>query len=134
MPSNIVVPEVGESIVDARVARWLRKAGDIVAIGDPLVELETDKIDVEVAAPQAGVLARIDRQDGEDVKIGEVLGIVDAATSAAAPAPVPPSDAAARAAQAAGGGGGGQLGGGATVGSKARPTAPGRSVERRRHG
>ena len=49
MPANIVVPEVGESIVDARVAKWLRKEGDAVAAGDPLVELETDKIDLEVA-------------------------------------------------------------------------------------
>ena len=62
MPSNIVVPEVGESIVDARVAKWLRKEGDAVAIGDPLVELETDKVDLEVAATQAGVLKRIDRR------------------------------------------------------------------------
>ena len=77
MPSNIVVPEVGESIVDARVAKWLRKEGDAVAAGDPLVELETDKIDLEVAAPQAGVLKRIDRKDGEDVKVGEVLGVIE---------------------------------------------------------
>ncbi len=76
MPSNIVVPEVGESIVDARVAKWLRKQGDVVSAGDPLVELETDKIDVEVSAPQAGVLSRIDRSDGEDVKVGEVLGVM----------------------------------------------------------
>ena len=77
MPANIVVPEVGESIVDARVAKWLRKEGDLVAAGDPLVELETDKIDLEVGAPQAGVLSRIDRKDGEDVKVGEVLGVID---------------------------------------------------------
>jgi 2-oxoglutarate dehydrogenase E2 component (dihydrolipoamide succinyltransferase) len=77
MPSNIVVPEVGESIVDARVAKWLRQEGDAVAIGDPLVELETDKVDLEVAATQAGVLTRIDRKDGEDVKVGEVLGVID---------------------------------------------------------
>ena len=56
-----MVPEVGESIVDARVAKWLRKEGDAVASGDALVELETDKIDLEVAAPQAGVLSRITR-------------------------------------------------------------------------
>ena len=72
MPANIVVPEVGESIVDARVAKWLRKEGDTVAAGDPLVELETDKIDLEVSAPQAGVLARIDRTDGTDVKVGSL--------------------------------------------------------------
>jgi 2-oxoglutarate dehydrogenase E2 component (dihydrolipoamide succinyltransferase) len=83
MPSNIVVPEVGESIVDARVAKWLRKEGDVVSAGDPLVELETDKIDLEVGAPQAGVLSRIDRKDGEDVKVGEVLGVIDESKAAA---------------------------------------------------
>src|SRR3954469_9836116 len=88
MPANIVVPEVGESIVDARVAKWLRKEGETVSVGDPLVELETDKIDLEVAAPQAGVLSRIDRKDGDDVKVGEVLGIIDeSATSRAATTP-----------------------------------------------
>jgi len=77
MSVNIVVPEVGESIVDARVAKWLKKEGDTVAAGDPLVELETDKIDLEVAAPQAGVLGRIAHQDGADVKVGDVLGTID---------------------------------------------------------
>jgi 2-oxoglutarate dehydrogenase E2 component (dihydrolipoamide succinyltransferase) len=77
MSVNIVVPEVGESIVDARVAKWLKKEGDTVAAGDPLVELETDKIDLEVAAPQAGVLGRIAHQNGADVKVGDVLGIID---------------------------------------------------------
>ncbi|HXW03834.1 MAG TPA: 2-oxoglutarate dehydrogenase complex dihydrolipoyllysine-residue succinyltransferase [Vicinamibacterales bacterium] len=93
MSADIVVPEVGESIVDARVARWLRKEGDVVAAGDPLVELETDKIDLEVGAPQAGVLSRIDRHDGEDVKVGEVLGRIEDARGAAAtaPAPAPPA-------------------------------------------
>ena len=90
MPANIVVPEVGESIVDARVAKWLRKEGEAVSAGDPLVELETDKIDVEVSAPQAGVLSRIDRKDGEDVKVGEVLGVIDETKSATAPAPPAP--------------------------------------------
>jgi 2-oxoglutarate dehydrogenase E2 component (dihydrolipoamide succinyltransferase) len=99
MPSNIVVPEVGESIVDARVAKWLRKEGDAVSIGDPLVELETDKVDLEVAATQAGVLKRIDRKDGEDVKVGEVLGVIEDAAAGAPPpatetAPVAPRAAA----------------------------------------
>src|SRR5690242_11245821 len=89
MPANIVVPEVGESIVDARVAKWLRREGELVAVGDPLVELETDKIDVEVSAPQGGVLKRIDRKDGEDVKVGEVLGVIEDATGVNAPAPTP---------------------------------------------
>ena len=77
MASNIVVPEVGESIVDARIAKWLRHEGDVVAAGDPLVELETDKIDLEVSAPQAGVLSRIAHGDGADVKVGEVLGVIE---------------------------------------------------------
>ena len=97
MPANIVVPEVGESIVDARVAKWLRREGEVVAVGDPLVELETDKIDLEVSAPQGGVLKRIDRKDGEDVKVGEVLGVIEEAAGgiqSAASAPATVKDAA----------------------------------------
>src|SRR6476659_6219296 len=85
--ANIVVPEVGESSVDARVAKWLKKEGDVVAAGDPLVELETDKIDLEVAAPQAGVLSRIDHRDGADVKVGEVLGVIDEGAQSSSPSP-----------------------------------------------
>jgi 2-oxoglutarate dehydrogenase E2 component (dihydrolipoamide succinyltransferase) len=81
MSINIVVPEVGESIVDARVAKWLKKEGDSVTAGEPLVELETDKVDVEVAAPKAGVLQRIAHGDGADVKIGDVLGEIETGTS-----------------------------------------------------
>src|SRR3954471_5901973 len=94
MPANVVVPEVGESIVDARVAKWLKNVGDAVTAGEPLVELETDKIDLEVGADQAGVLARIDRQAGEDGKGGEVLAVVEPGVSAAgtgAAAPEPPA-------------------------------------------
>ena len=80
---NIVVPQLGESVIEARVARWLKKEGDAVASGDPLVELETDKIDLEVNAESAGVLARIDRKDGEDVKVGEVLGVIEPASAKA---------------------------------------------------
>jgi 2-oxoglutarate dehydrogenase E2 component (dihydrolipoamide succinyltransferase) len=84
MPANVVVPEVGESIVDARVAKWLKKEGDAVNVGDALVELETDKIDLEVAAPQTGVLSKITHRDGDDVKVGEVLGVIDESASAKA--------------------------------------------------
>src|SRR6188508_1865217 len=89
MPANVVVPEVGESIVDARVAKWLKKEGDQVNVGDALVELETDKIDLEVAAPQAGVLAKITHADGEDVKVGDVIGVIEDAGGAKADAPEP---------------------------------------------
>jgi 2-oxoglutarate dehydrogenase E2 component (dihydrolipoamide succinyltransferase) len=94
MSTQIVVPEVGESIADARVARWLKKEGDRVAAGEPVVELETDKVDVEVAAPKAGVIEKIAHGDGADVKIGDVLGTIadggDAAATAT-PANAPPA-------------------------------------------
>ena len=64
-----------------------------MSAGDPLVELETDKIDLEVSAPQAGVLSRIDRKDGEDVKVGEVLGVIDETKAASAVAPPQPQQA-----------------------------------------
>src|SRR3979409_113142 len=84
--TNIVVPELGESVVEARVARWLKKEGDRVEVGEPIVELETEKIDIEVNAERGGVIASIKRKEGEDVKIGEVLGVVDeSATAPAAP-------------------------------------------------
>ena len=84
MATNIVVPELGESIVEARVAKWLKKAGDAVAAGDALVELETEKIDLEVSADRAGVLAAIKHGEGADVKVGEVLAILEESTSAGA--------------------------------------------------
>ena len=93
MAANIAVPEVGESIVEARVARWMKNVGDAVALGDPLVELETDKVNLEVPAPAAGVLSRIDHQDGADVKIGEVLGVIDESGAAASAPPAKPADA-----------------------------------------
>jgi 2-oxoglutarate dehydrogenase E2 component (dihydrolipoamide succinyltransferase) len=97
MPANVVVPEVGESIVDARVAKWLKKEGDAVNVGEALVELETDKIDLEVAASQAGVLGKITQGDGADVKVGDVIGVIeDSAGKAAAPAPAAPAAAAAK--------------------------------------
>ena len=77
MATNIVVPELGESIVEARVAKWLKKAGDAVAAGDALVELETEKIDLEVSADRAGVLAAIKHGEGADVKVGEVLAVLE---------------------------------------------------------
>ena len=96
MAAQVVVPQLGESVVEARVARWLKKEGDAVAIGDPLVELETEKIDLEVNADQAGVLGKILRQEGEDVKVGEPLASIEAGSGQpAAPAAAPAGGAAA---------------------------------------
>ena len=70
---------------------WLKKAGDRVEVGEPVVELETEKIDLEVSAEKSGVIASIARQEGEDVKIGELLAIVDDnGTAATAPATATP--------------------------------------------
>jgi 2-oxoglutarate dehydrogenase E2 component (dihydrolipoamide succinyltransferase) len=88
MSTNIVVPELGESVVEARVAKWLKKQGDSVTAGEPLVELETEKIDLEVSADRAGVLSNIKHQEGADVKVGEVLAVLEeSANGAAAKAP-----------------------------------------------
>jgi 2-oxoglutarate dehydrogenase E2 component (dihydrolipoamide succinyltransferase) len=74
---SIKVPPLGESIVEATVARWLKKDGDSVAAGETLVELETDKITVEVPAPKAGVLARRQAKEGDVVKVDQPLGDID---------------------------------------------------------
>ena len=81
--SDIVVPQLGESVVEARVSRWLKKEGDRVDVGDAVVELETEKIDLEVNAERAGVIASIKRQEGEDVKIGELLAVLDESAAGA---------------------------------------------------
>jgi 2-oxoglutarate dehydrogenase E2 component (dihydrolipoamide succinyltransferase) len=83
MSTNIVVPELGESVVEARVAKWLKKQGEAVTAGEPLVELETEKIDLEVSADRAGVLANIKQQEGADVKVGEVLAVLEESSNGA---------------------------------------------------
>ncbi len=77
MATEIRVPDLGESIVEATVADWLKQEGDHVDVGEAVVVLETDKVDLDVGAEKAGILARIERQQGEDVKIGDVLGIIE---------------------------------------------------------
>ena len=77
MPVDIHVPELGESVTDATVGRWLKSEGDEIKAGEPLVELETDKINFEVEAEQDGVLQSIAKGEGEDVGVGEVIGTID---------------------------------------------------------
>ena len=94
--TDIVVPTLGESVSEATVAKWLKKAGDAVRKDETLVELETDKVSVEVSAPEAGVLTEIVAKEGATVVIGALLGHLGAAgaqaaaqPAAAAPAPKP---------------------------------------------
>ncbi|MBC6938878.1 MAG: 2-oxoglutarate dehydrogenase complex dihydrolipoyllysine-residue succinyltransferase [Anaerolineales bacterium] len=77
MTVNITVPELGESVLDATVSAWLKQEGDFVNMGDVLVELETDKVNVEVGAKVSGVLQKIQAPKGSDVKVGDVLGLLD---------------------------------------------------------
>ncbi len=81
MPTEIKVPQLGESVVEATVGRWLKQEGDSVESGEAVVELETDKVDLEVPAEKAGTLSKIERQAGEDVEIGDVLGLIDEASA-----------------------------------------------------
>jgi 2-oxoglutarate dehydrogenase E2 component (dihydrolipoamide succinyltransferase) len=113
MAIEIRVPTLGESISEATVGKWFKKAGDSVSIDEPLVELETDKVTLEVNAPNSGVLSEIAAETGETVAIGALLGQLSAgaaaptaapaavATSKAVPAPaaataMPPAPAAAK--------------------------------------
>jgi 2-oxoglutarate dehydrogenase E2 component (dihydrolipoamide succinyltransferase) len=101
--ANIVVPTLGESVVEARVAKWLKQEGQPVTAGEPIVELETEKIDLEVSAETSGVLTSISRREGEDVQIGEVLGVIDAsATVTVSPTPAVPAQTSAATAAGAG--------------------------------
>ncbi len=88
MSTEILVPTLGESITSATVARWIKQAGEKVAADEPLVELETDKVTVEVNAPADGVLSSIAMPEGSEVDVGAILGMIDAAGATAAPAPV----------------------------------------------
>jgi 2-oxoglutarate dehydrogenase E2 component (dihydrolipoamide succinyltransferase) len=105
--TEIRVPTLGESVTEATIGRWFKKAGDTVAVDEPLVELETDKVTIEVPAPSAGTLGDIIAKDGETVAVGALLGEINdgaagasakpaaAAPAKAAPPPPPPPAAAA---------------------------------------
>jgi 2-oxoglutarate dehydrogenase E2 component (dihydrolipoamide succinyltransferase) len=86
---EIKVPQMGESVVEATVGEWLKQVGDQVSVGDVLVELETDKVDVEVGAEAAGVLTEITHQSGDDVAVGDVLALLDTEAEGDVPADAP---------------------------------------------
>src|SRR5579872_4857448 len=94
MATDIRVPALGESISEATVGKWFKKAGDPVSADEPLVELETDKVTLEVNAPESGVLSEIAAETGQTVAIGALLGHLAAGAAAAAPAPAPAAAAA----------------------------------------
>ncbi|MGE5156752.1 MAG: 2-oxoglutarate dehydrogenase complex dihydrolipoyllysine-residue succinyltransferase, partial [Gemmatimonas sp.] len=87
--TDIRVPTLGESVTEATIGRWFKKAGDPVAVDEPLVELETDKVTIEVPAPSAGTLGEIIAKDGETVAVGALLGQINDGAAAAKPAAAP---------------------------------------------
>ena len=76
MIEKILVPALGESITEATVSKWLKNKGETVDADEPIVELETDKVNLEVPSPVTGKLSEINSEDGSTVKVGEVLGLV----------------------------------------------------------
>ena len=105
MAIEIKVPPLGESLVDAVVGQWLKSEGDAINRGETIVELETDKVNLDVAAEDDGVLSSIQKQEGDTVTVGEVLAVLDAGSSA-------PSDNGSAAAIVESPEGGGRAGGG----------------------
>ena len=101
--TEIRVPTLGESVTEATIGKWFKKPGDAVAVDEPLVELETDKVTIEVPAPSAGTLGEITAKDGETVAVGALLGQINdgAAGAAAKPAAAPAKAAAAQSSVAA---------------------------------
>jgi 2-oxoglutarate dehydrogenase E2 component (dihydrolipoamide succinyltransferase) len=91
MSTEITVPTLGESVTTATIARWMKQPGEAVAADEPLVELETDKVTVEVNAPSAGVLVAISAPEGSEVEVGALLGVIEAgvAPTVAGPAANP---------------------------------------------
>src|SRR4051794_30107346 len=83
MPVEVRVPPLGESVTEATVASWLKHVGDVVEAGEPLVELETDKVNMDVAAERSGVLAEIVHAAGDTVHPGDILAMVTEAGAAA---------------------------------------------------
>ncbi|HKZ52192.1 MAG TPA: biotin/lipoyl-containing protein, partial [Candidatus Acidoferrales bacterium] len=96
MPTKVLMPQMGESIFEGTVTKWLKKVGEKVARDEPLFEISTDKVDAEIPAPAAGVLKEIKVKEGETVEINTVVAILDdggapAAAEAPAKAPAKPA-------------------------------------------
>jgi 2-oxoglutarate dehydrogenase E2 component (dihydrolipoamide succinyltransferase) len=92
--SDVVMPQMGESIAEGTIVRWIKKVGDRVDRDEPLFEISTDKVDAEIPSPSAGVLLEVRAQEGETVPVNSVVAVIGEAVAAAAAAPVPPAQAA----------------------------------------
>src|ERR1700689_2551178 len=90
MPTDIIMPQMGESIVEGTITKWLKKPGDKVQRDEPLFEISTDKVDAEIPAPASGVLQEIKVAEGNTVQVNTVVGVIGEGNGASAPAPAPP--------------------------------------------
>ncbi|WP_460367667.1 biotin/lipoyl-containing protein, partial [Actinocorallia lasiicapitis] len=89
MPVSVTMPQLGESVTEGTVTRWLKKEGETVEVDEPLLEVSTDKVDTEIPSPAAGVLTSITVAEDETVEVGAQLAIISEAGEAPAPAAAP---------------------------------------------
>src|SRR4249919_358926 len=91
--TDVIMPQMGESIAEGTVVKWLKKVGDAVKRDEPLFEISTDKVDAEIPSPSSGVLTEIKVPEGSTVQINTVVAVLGEAGSAVASAPAPPTPA-----------------------------------------
>src|ERR1700733_13187549 len=101
MPTDVVMPQMGESIFEGTITKWLKKPGDNVQRDEPLFEISTDKVDAEIPAPASGTLQEIKVQAGNTVQVNTIVGVIAGDGDAAAPAKKEPGAAQPPAAQSA---------------------------------
>src|SRR5579859_4830158 len=98
MPTDVIMPQMGESIFEGTITKWLKKPGDKIQRDEPLFEISTDKVDAEIPAPSSGVLKEIKVAEGATVQVNTVVGVIDEGGSAAvSPSATKPQPAAAKA-------------------------------------
>ncbi len=96
MPTDVIMPQMGESIFEGTITKWLKKPGESVQRDEPLFEISTDKVDAEIPSPSAGVLKEIKVPEGTTVQVNSVVGVIDEAGAAAGTTPTQPANAAAK--------------------------------------
>src|SRR5713101_7218319 len=89
MPTDVIMPQMGESIFEGTLTKWLKKPGDKVQRDEPLFEISTDKVDAEIPAPASGILKEVKVAEGATVQVNTVVGVIDAEGSAVVAAPAP---------------------------------------------
>ena len=85
MPTDVVMPQMGESVVEGTITKWLKKPGDTVQRDEPLFEISTDKVDAEIPSPASGVLKEVKVKEGATVQVNTVVGVIDADGAGALP-------------------------------------------------